>query len=55
MILGIKWGKYFASYMNLNERYNKLRIVEYIDSSYASNIENSKLIIRYFFNRVIIT
>lgn len=38
-------------------RYKKLRIIEYINNSYINNLEDKKLIIKYyfFFSKTIIT
>lgn len=54
--LGIEWGRDLVSYQS-RRKYGDLRVVEYINSSYASNLKDKKLIIgyHYFFGRVIIT
>lgn len=54
--LGIEQQNNPASHQ-LGEKYGELGIVKYVDSSYAGDLENKKLITRYcfFFGRAIIT
>lgn len=53
--LGIEYGNDLASY-RLSGRYGELKIVVYANSSYVGNLEDGKLITRYyfFFGRAII-
>ena len=54
--LGIKWGNNPAGHRS-REKYKKLEVIGYTDSSYAGNLEDKKLITRYcfFFGRAIVT
>lgn len=54
--LGIKWGNNLAGHRS-GERYGKLGMVEYADSSYAGNLKNRKSITGYSFfpDRAIVT
>ena len=46
--LSVEWSRDLASYQ-LGRKYGKFGVVEYVDSSYAGDIDNRKLITRYYF------
>lgn len=46
--LGIKWERDLLDY-KFNEKYGEIRVIEYADSRYISDIKNQRLIIRYYF------